>query len=137
MFPSIVSFIIADLDPRALYLCPFYVANSTIQTSIYKAASIPKTATPRPTIGPAVWRAAPAVLATTALPEAEAVAAALPEGVLVPEMAVTEAEEADEADPDAAAEAEEEAEAEAEAEALELPQSGVVSRVTPAPVQRV
>lgn len=97
---------------------------------------MPRTATPSPTTGPAVWKAAaPVAAVAAALPEAEPVAERLWEAVLVPETAVTEAEldaEPD-AEPDAAAEAEEEA----EALEFEAPQSGLVFRVTPAPLQRV
>lgn len=112
----------------------YYVQAS--KSCFYKAASIPTTATPRPRTGPAVWKApAPVAAVAAALPEdaaAEAERVALPDGVLVPEMAVSAAEL------DAEAAAEEEAEAEAEAEELEFdPQLGLVFRVTPSPLHRV
>ena len=93
-------------------------------------------ATPRPSTGPAVWKApAPLAAVAAALPDAvpDAEPVVLPDGVFVPETAVSEAELDAEAEPDAAAEAEE------EAEALEFaaPQSGLVFRVAPAPLQRV
>ncbi|OSS55008.1 hypothetical protein B5807_01463 [Epicoccum nigrum] len=104
---------------------------------------MPTTATPRPRTGPADWRApAPVAVAGATLPDAEPDAAervALPEGVFVPEMAVTEAEldaEAAEAE-DADADADADAEADAETPELTAPQSGLVLRVTPAPLQRV
>ena len=104
------------------------------KNSFYKAASIPTTATPRPRTGPAVWKApAPVAAVAAALPEdaaPDAERVALPDAVLVPEMAVSAAE----LDAEAAAEAEEEA----EAEELEFdPQLGLVFRVTPAPWHRV
>lgn len=94
------------------------------------------TATPRPRTGPAVWKAAAAVLpaaVAAALPD-EPLAVALRDGVLVPEIAVTETELEAEAEADADADAE----ADEEADALEFaaPQSGVVFKVTPAPLQR-
>ena len=102
---------------------------------------MPTNATPRPRAGPADWRArAPVAVAGATLPDAEPDAAervALPDGVFVPEMAVTEAEldaeaaEAEEADADA------DADEDAETPELTAPQSGLVSRVTPAPLQRV
>lgn len=72
-------------------------------------------------------------LAAPAVPDADPDAARL----LVPEIAVTEAELDAEAEADAA-EADEEAEADEDAEALELAalQLGLVSRVTPALLQR-
>lgn len=74
-------------------------------------------------------------------PAAEPVA--LPDGVLVPVTAVNALEAAADAEAEAEAEADAEleaaADAEEEAEALELvaPHSGLVLRVTPAPLQRV
>lgn len=116
---------------------PFVILRPKSKSWFYKAASIPTNATPRPRTGPAVWKApAPVAVVAAALPEdaaAEAERVALPEGLLVPEMAVSAAE----LDAEAAAEAEE-AEEEAEAEELEFdPQLGLVFRVTPSPLQRV
>lgn len=70
-------------------------------------------------------------------PAAEPVA--LPDGVLVPVTAVNALEAAADAEAEADAELEAAADAEEEAEALELvaPHSGLVLRVTPAPLQRV
>jgi hypothetical protein len=98
---------------------------------------MPTTATPRPRTGPADWRApAPVAVAGATLPDAEPDAAervALPDGVFVPEMAVTEAE----LDAEAAEAEDADAEADAETPELTAPQSGLVLRVTPAPLQRV
>lgn len=98
---------------------------------------MPTTAIPRPRTGPADWRApAPVAVAGATLPDAEPDAAervALPDGVFVPEMAVTEAE----LDAEAAEAEDADAEADAETPELTAPQSGLVLRVTPAPLQRV
>jgi hypothetical protein len=134
MFPSIFSFFVAFVCPHT-QIFVIHTLPMVPSKHYYKAASMPITATPRPTTGPAVWKAAaPVAAVAAALPDAEvpeAVAERLADALLVPEIAVTEAEL--EAEPDAAAEADE------EAEALEFaaPQSGLVFRVTPAPLQRV
>jgi hypothetical protein len=135
MFSAVDHFIICALIQFLITDHPYHV---TSRSTFYKAASIPTTATPRPRTGPAVWKApAPVAAVAAALPEDAAPDAewvALPDGVLVPEMAVSAAE----LDAKAAAEPEAEEEAEPEAEELEFdPQLGLVFRVTPYPLHRV